>query len=53
MRPSQLGKLDIKPLVNKETAVIKLNRSATLLKAFAEHLAHKNTTIYFLGDNAH
>jgi hypothetical protein len=46
VRLSQLGKL------NKETAAAKLDKSTTLLKAFTKHLAHKNTTIHSLGDNA-
>jgi hypothetical protein len=52
VRLSRLGKLDIKPLINKEIVAVKLDRNTTLLKAFTKHLVYKNTTIYFLGDNA-
>ena len=50
--PGWLGKLNIKPLINKETAAAKFNKNTALLEAFAERLIYKNTTIYFLGDNA-
>ena len=53
VRPGQLGKLNTKPYINKETAAAILNRNAALLKAFAKRLAHKSTTIYSLGDNAY
>ena len=53
MQPSQAGKLITNPLINKETAAAKLNRNAVLSKTFAEHSVRKNTTIHFLGDNAH
>jgi len=52
VRPSWLGKLNTKLLINEKIAAIRLNRNATLLKAFTKHLARKSTTIYSLGDNA-
>ena len=48
-----MGKLNTKPLVNKETVAVKLNRNAALLKAFTERLVCKNITIYSLKDNAY
>ena len=51
MRYSRAGKLNTKPLINKETVAIRLNRNTTLSEAFAKRLARESTTIYFLGDN--
>ena len=53
VQPSWSGKLDIEPLINEEIAAAKLNRSATLLKAFTKHSVHKSITIYSLGDNTY
>ena len=53
VRPGQLGKFNTKPLINKKTAAAKLNRNATLLKAFTKYLAYKSTTIYSLKDNTY
>ena len=53
VRPSRLGKLNTKPLVNKEIAAAKLNRNAALLEAFAKRSTYKSTIIYSLKDNAY
>ena len=53
VQPGQLGKLNTKPLVDKEIAATKLNRNAALLEAFAEYLARKSTIIHSLRDNAY
>ena len=52
VRPSRLGKLNTKPLIDKEIAAVKLNRNAALLEAFVKYLVYKSTIIYSLGDNA-
>jgi len=51
VRPSWLGKLNTKLLINKEIAAVRLNRNTTLLEAITKRLIHKSTTIYFLGNN--
>ena len=51
VQPSQSGKLNAEPLINKEIAAVKLNRNATLLEAFTKYLVYKSTIIYSLGDN--
>ena len=53
VRPSQLGKLNTKPLVNKKIVAIRLNRNATLLETLAEDLVREGTTIPLPRDRAH
>ena len=53
MRPGRAGELIADILVNEEITATRLNKNAALLKTFAERLAHKNTTIHSLGDNAY
>ena len=53
VQPSRAGELIADTLVDEETAAARLDRNATLSKAFAERLARESTTIYSLGDNAH
>ena len=51
MRYSRAGKLNTKPLINKEIVAVRLNRNATLSEAFTKRLARESTIIYSLGDN--
>ena len=53
VRPSQLGKLDTKPLINEETIVARLNKNAVLLETLAEDLVYKGITIPLPGDKAY
>ena len=53
VRYSRAGKLNTKPLINKEIVAIKLNKNTALLKAFAKYLVYKSTIIYSLGDNTY
>ncbi|XTI89537.1 hypothetical protein V2W45_1331835 [Cenococcum geophilum] len=52
VRHSRAGKLSAKLFINEETAAIRLNRNTTLLKAFAERLVRKGTTIPLPRDRA-
>ena len=40
MWPGWLGKLDAKPLINKKTTAVRLDRDAVLLEAFVEDSVH-------------
>ena len=52
VRPSQSGKPNAKPLINKETIAIRLDRNAALLETLIEDLVRKGTTIPLPRDRA-
>ena len=53
VRPGWLGKPNAKPLVNKETIAIRLDRNATLLETLTEDLVREGTTIFLPRDRAY
>ena len=53
MRPSQSGKFNTKPLVDKEITAVRLNKNAALLKVFVKDLVYKGIIIPLFGDKAY
>ena len=53
MRPSQSGKLNIKPRINKEIIAIRFNRNTILLETLIKDLVYKGIIIPLPKDRAH
>ena len=52
VQPSQLGKLNTEPLINKETTAARLDKNSALLEALTEESVHKGTTVLLHKDRA-